>query len=414
MSPTPPQLSIEKRFHISAESPQALNESLRKYIHLLMDSEYSLENISQLALTIEDKKMGEFHFSFFPKSRDQLKRTLEAFLGEANGSSSNKSTRQPKIAFVCSGQGGQWPGMGNRLMEESPVFKKTVEEIDRIYYQMAGWSFLEELRKRENLTVVVNTEVVQPALFALQVGLIEAWKTLGLGPSGFVGHSLGEITAAYGAGILDLKQALTIVYHRSKGQNKFTSKGAMMVVGLTFSDAFMEVLDYDGQVSVAAYNSLGRSILSGDLGYLKTIADKLKSKDIYCDFLPLNVPFHTPMMDAIKDKFLTGLQDLNPKKPVLPFYSTVTGTSMRSKVLDAFHWFSNIRETVFFVDAIENMVLDGFTEFIEIGPHPLHLNDIENLMQKLGKEGIFVPSMEKTEEGIGKLLNGCLRLKKNW
>jgi acyl transferase domain-containing protein len=141
--------------------------------------------------------------------------------------------KRPKLAFVFSGQGGQWAQMGLQLMQREPVFRQWMEEIEALFQQRAGWSLLTELHKIDGESKVNDTVVVQPAIMAIQISLVKLYEHYGIRPAGIVGHSIGEVAAAFAAGALTLKQAILVIYHRSQAQNLASGKGGMLAVGLS-------------------------------------------------------------------------------------------------------------------------------------------------------------------------------------
>jgi polyketide synthase 12 len=154
-----------------------------------------------------------------------------------NKSDSNK----PKIGFIYSGQGPQWFAMGQQLLKTSSVFKDIILRIDSLFSKIADWSLLEEMNKNEATSRIGETRIAQPAIMAIQIGLTEIWKSWGVIPEGVVGHSIGEVAAAYAASALSLEQAVEVIYHRSRGQDKATDKGRMLAVGLPLDAARREI-----------------------------------------------------------------------------------------------------------------------------------------------------------------------------
>ena len=145
------------------------------------------------------------------------------------------NSRNP--VFVFSGMGPQWWAMGQQLYQSEPLFKARLDEADKIFSEISGWSILTEMQKDEHNSQITKTEIAQPANFMLQMGLFELYKSFGITPAAVVGHSVGEVSAAYASGMLDLKQAVHVSYHRSRTQGKTAGTGSMVATGVGLAEA---------------------------------------------------------------------------------------------------------------------------------------------------------------------------------
>ena len=305
----------------------------------------------------------------------------------------------PKIGFIFSGQGPQWFAMGQQLLQTSPLFRDVVERIDTLFRQVADWSLLEEMSRDEASSRVSETRIAQPAIMAIQIGLAELWKSWGVVPEGCVGHSIGEVAAAYTAGSLTLEQAVEVIYYRSRGQHRATDKGKMLAAALTVDEARQLIADVRDVVSIAAINGPAMLTLSGDAEPLERIAKELEAKDVFVRFLRVNVPFHSHHMEPLKDELIESLSHLKPTPAEISLYSTVTGRREDGNHLVSEYWYKNVREPVYFTDALAQMAYDSFDTFIEIAPHPVltvGANDL--LASKHVKSAFIVPSLRRKED----------------
>ncbi|MBX9679350.1 MAG: SDR family NAD(P)-dependent oxidoreductase [Gemmataceae bacterium] len=318
--------------------------------------------------------------------------------------------KAPRLAFVFSGQGGQWAGMGQQLMRSEPVFRQTIEGIDVLFRKLAGWSLIAELIKDEATTKINDTVIVQPAVMAVQIALVKLYEHYGLRPEGIVGHSIGEVAAAFAAGALTLEQAVEVIYHRSQAQNLASGKGGMLAVGLTVEDARIAVKPYAGKVSIAAVNGPAMLTLSGDPEPLQLIAQSLESRGVFNRPVRVQVAYHSHHMDPIKDFMLAPLREVRGVEASLPLYSTVTGRRESGAHLDADYWFQNARNAVLFTDALHQMVQDGFDTFLEIGPHPVLVGGAEALFKTLAADAIIGPAMTRREPEAAVFLQSFARL----
>ncbi len=404
---------------LSAKSAQSLKDNANKYIKFVSETKESLQDICYTALT--RRTHHDHRLAIAASTKEDLIEKLTAFVnGEARqGLASSRVTfgpdAKPKLAFVYSGQGPQWWGMGRELYESEPVFKKVIEDIDAILKEL-GWlkkensSLIKEFLKDEKTSRVNETEIAQPLIFAVQVGLTEMWKSMGVNPDGIVGHSIGEVAAAYASGSIDLSEATRLIYWRSKSQSVAAGKGKMLAVALKQAEAQKVVEPYNGLVCVAVINGPKMLTLSGDTESLEKIAADLEKKDVFNRFLKVDVPFHSHYLDVIKDEFLKSVGKVKTSKESTPLYSAVTGKQIDGKTLNADLWYRNIRETVLFYHAVKEMMRDGYSIFVEIAPHPILSASISDTFEELSKKGAIVPSLRRKDNeklmltsGIGQI-----------
>ncbi|NUO83288.1 acyltransferase domain-containing protein, partial [candidate division KSB1 bacterium] len=174
------------------------------------------------------------------RDREDLASGIEAFINGAARANvcvgTTVTDRRPRVAFVFPGQGTQWPGMGRRLLDCSPVFREAVEEVDALFHPLGSWSILEEMARPAQESRLEETAYAQPALFALQIGLAAMWKSWGVEPDSVLGHSMGEAAAAFVAGALSLDDAVKVIHHRSRLMQRATGTGQMVSVSLPLEE----------------------------------------------------------------------------------------------------------------------------------------------------------------------------------
>jgi acyl transferase domain-containing protein len=307
--------------------------------------------------------------------------------------------------FVFTGMGPQWWAMGHELLQHEPVFRQKAEECDAVFQRVAGWSILAEMKADENHSKITQTQIAQPANFVLQVALTALWHSWGIEPAAIVGHSVGEVTAAYVAGVLDLEEAISVSYHRSRVQKKVAGQGKMLAVKMTQEDVLAILSGHEDQVSIAAINSPTSVTLSGEAKRLEEIAAQLEAKGVFNRFLRVELAYHSPIMEPLKDDLLQSLSALCPKSPAIPLYSSVTGQMVKEASYDAEYWYQNIRQPVQFAKAIQNLNKDGHKLFIEVGPHPVLFTDIKQcLLQNNVRGGSVLTSLRRKQPEIATLL----------
>ncbi|MBF0437480.1 MAG: SDR family NAD(P)-dependent oxidoreductase [Magnetococcales bacterium] len=324
---------------------------------------------------------------------------------------STLSTAQAsRPVFVLTGMGPQWWAMGRTLLAENALFRQIAEKCDAEFQKVAGWSILTEMTRSEAESRITETQFAQPGNFVLQVGLIGLFASWGVEPAAIVGHSLGEVSAAYVSGALSLEDAIQVSFHRSRLQQKAVGTGRMLAVGLTPQECPAILADYDGKVVIAAINSPTSTNLAGDATALEAIAKRLEVRGVFNRFLRVDIPYHSPAMDPLKPELRAALSGIQPRIPTTPLYSTVTGQLVKEAEWGAEYWVQNLREPVLFAATMERMIQDGYGLFIEIGPHPVLGTSIQECLTHQGVTGetLFTLHRSKPEEtslleSLGKL-----------
>jgi acyl transferase domain-containing protein/NADPH:quinone reductase-like Zn-dependent oxidoreductase/surfactin synthase thioesterase subunit/NADP-dependent 3-hydroxy acid dehydrogenase YdfG len=318
--------------------------------------------------------------------------------------------KRPKLAFVFSGQGGQWARMGQQLIQQEPVFRQTIEAVEPLFQKVSGWSLLAELMKDQGASKIDDTVIVQPAVMAIQIALVRLYEHYGIRPQGIVGHSIGEVAAAWAAGALTLGQAVEVIYHRSQAQNLASGKGGMLAVGLSVEEARKVIDGHAERVSIGAVNGPEMLTLSGDPQPLEQIAQALEARGVFNRQVKVQVAYHSHHMEPIKGVMQKALAHSRGAPAATPLYSTVTGRRESGAHLDASYWFQNARQPVLFMDALRSMMKDGFDTFIEIGPHPVLVGGADALFQKMGADASIGPSMTRREPEVVVFLHSLARL----
>ena len=319
--------------------------------------------------------------------------------------------------FVFSGMGPQWWGMGRELLSAGGAFARTAAEIDALFIQISGWSILAEMAKPEAESRIQHTEYAQPANFLLQVALAAELAELGIEPAAIVGHSVGEVSAAYVSGALTLHDALMVSYHRGRLQATTDGTGAMLAAELSESQAWEQISEYgDIDVAVAAINGPGSVTLAARLDAIEKLQRDLDASGVMTRRLQVTVPYHSAMMDPILDELVSVLADIEPQSPDRPLYSTVNAGRVTAAEWDAKYWCANVRKPVRFSETIETLIGEGHRAFLEVGPHPVLSGNIRAILANAAEVGVSVPTLRRGESDhdnvirmIGDLYRaGCL------
>lgn len=339
-------------------------------------------------------------------ARDQFQALAEG----AQISTGRTYATAPKLAFVCTGMGPQWWKMCRGLFDVYPAFTESIFRSDRELSRYTDWSLVDQLRTDENGSRMAETAIAQPANFAIQIALAEQLKEFGIRPDAVIGHSAGEVAAHHLAGLLTFEQAIHVVYQRSRLQQRTSGLGRMLAIGLGV-DVLTQTIDDKAlheigrAVSIAAVNSPSAVTLAGDSDVLDEIAGQLDDARIFNRFLDVQVPYHTHYMEAVRDDLFDVLGGLSSEAGAIPLYSTVTGERLDRYAAGAAYWWQNIRTTVLFEPAIRRMLDDGYTHFVELGPHPVLAPSIIEIAGTQQTDAVVLSAQRRDEDDRRTLLN---------
>ena len=315
--------------------------------------------------------------AFAVQSREELLKALDAFV-EDPAPVSTVEEGERRVAFVFPGQGTQWAGCGRGLYDAHPVFRRAVDAIEEHWLEHSAISLREACfsAQQEELNEV---RLAQPVIFMIQCALVELLKTWGVYADCVVGHSSGEVAAAYASGALSLAEATRLVYHRATLQQRAAGSGRMLPIGLDRAGV-EEILEDMGipfrpaegptQVEIACENAPANTVICGKEAVLRPIMEELDQRRLQNRLLPGNIAFHSTAMDPIKDDALAALCFLNESafEVEAPFISSVTGA--RTDRLDSDYWWSNIRQPVLFAAALDAIQREHRPDVVlEIAPH---------------------------------------------
>lgn len=403
-------------FLLSAKDYHSLKSLADKYLKFLQQTNCELIDICysllirstfykhKLIITCNSKEELCFLLKKFITSNDQIKTNNQIYLNESLPS-------KPKIAYVFSGQGGQWFAMGRHLIANEPIFANSIEVIDVLLQDIAGWSLIKELNKNKPDSLINKTEIAQLAIFAIQVSLVKLLDYSGIKPEGLVGHSLGETAAAYTAGVFNLKEAVYIVYHRGRIQAKQANLGKILAVHIEIEEAKKDIMSYGNRISIATINGPNIVTIAGDTKPLNQLAKIYTERGYFNRFVNVEVPYHSYHMDALKQELIDHLGNTIVKLAAIPLYSTVSAQQESGLHLTGDYWFKNVRYPVLFTDTIKVMIKDGFNLFIEIGPHPLLVEGMRSLFDIESYRGISFSLMNrKFEDEMNYYIQNLTRL----
>jgi acyl transferase domain-containing protein/NADPH:quinone reductase-like Zn-dependent oxidoreductase/SAM-dependent methyltransferase/short-subunit dehydrogenase/acyl carrier protein len=310
-----------------------------------------------------------------------------------------RRTHLPRVAFVMSGQGPQWWGMGRDLFQHEPVFQETIERCDSMMRPWGSFSLMEELGRAEEASQMHRTEIAQPAIFAMQVALARLWKSWGVQPAAIVGHSVGEVAAACVAGVLSLEEAARVIVLRARFMdNCARNEGTMLAIGLDEDAARALIARHDRTLTIAAFNGPRSLTIAGSRLSLEAIAAELELDGVFVRFVQVDHPFHHPLMQPASEALEEALRDLTPKAETVPFFSTVTGRQCAGGACDAAHWGRGVRQPVQFTLAVNALMDAGVDVWLEIGAQPALVHSIQECLAERASKAPVLSSARRERE----------------
>jgi acyl transferase domain-containing protein/surfactin synthase thioesterase subunit/acyl carrier protein len=378
---------------VSAKTPAALQAYVKAYRDLF--SNLDEQEIEKACVATAINRMPfEYRMLLSATSKEELLQTLEHAAEDALQVSPQKLRGEKnKLVMVFPGQGSQWLGMGQELLVKEPVFRAAIEACDLAFQPFVDWSLITQLNATGETSRLNEINVIQPMLFAVQVALAELWISWGIRPDAVVGHSMGEVAAAHISGALSLNDAAAIICTRSLLMRTVSGKGgAMVVTELSLADA-EELVKQFPKLSVAVSNSPKSTVLAGDQQSVTDVIALLEKQELFCRQVKVDVASHSQQMDPLKEPLREALQAVKPNTITTPIFSTVRMKFMEGEEMDKNYWVDNLRGTVQFSYAMQQLMDTEHTVFIEVSAHPVLTNAINECTQGQKTEVVIAPSL---------------------
>lgn len=386
-------------FMISARSAESLRTMAALYGERLSAKDQSAYN--RIASAVAGQRERLSHAAvLMPKTVEAAVKALNtlARTGELPKSSEtgafalehvSTAVRSGRIGFIYSGNGSQWAGMGAELYAAEPRFRQAIDEIDGFFEPLAGWKIAERFHSPKEEWGIERTEIAQPLIFAVQVGVTKCLRACGIDADAVTGHSVGEVASAWAAGCLTLEDAVRVIFERSSLQGRMMGSGTMAAAKLS-EEKLKALLAGYPNVEIAGLNAVDNYTLSGDEAAIDELGPKIKAQGGLFKKLALPYAFHSSRMAPLEADIRSTLADIKPEQGSKAFYSSVKGARLDEvERLDADYWWRNIRRPVLFEGAVSAMMRDGTTQFIEVGPHAILLGYIRATAKSAGKD-VFV------------------------
>lgn len=308
-----------------------------------------------------------------------------------------RSIEQPRIGFVFTGQGSQWPRMGTHLYHAYSIYASAIQKADGVLMDLgASWSLIAELDKSEENSIVDRASVSQPACTALQIALVDLLSSWGVAAHSVIGHSSGEIAAAYAAGILGMEDCMAIAYYRGLVATTLTENpngrsGGMLAVGASQKDTQTLIdatTDAVGDCAIACINSPSSITVSGDVARISQVSALADTRLIWNRRLKVEVAYHSHHMNAVADRYVSLLGEVKPNQDTrIEFHSSLRGHEVEPSALDTSYWIANLTSPVRFSEALTSLCQSkgdskrGVDLLIEIGPHSTLQGPIRQISQ---------------------------------
>lgn len=312
------------------------------------------------------------------------------------------------VGFLFTGQGAQYPGMGQGFYEHLPSFREMLQACDRILEPRIGHSLIDVLYKTDaprKSHPIHQTALTQPALFALETSLAQMLIRWGIQPSAVMGHSLGESAAAYIAGVFSLEDGLHMMAQRGALMQALPKNGLMVAVEADAETVSTTIKAYGDHsaVGIAAYNGPCSIVISGESEAVGSVAQALQDQGVKTVSLRVSHAFHSELMSPMVTPFENFINTLNLHTPDIPLISTVTGYLVTDEITQAVHWGQGVRHPVRFEQAIYTMYDEGIRTFVEIGPHPVLTGmGCKCLLEDAGV--LWLPLLHMRQDGWATLL----------
>jgi malonyl CoA-acyl carrier protein transacylase len=406
---------VERPLHLlclSAKTQEALLQLASRYEqHLAAEPNLELGDICFTANT------GRSHFNYrlsvVASQPESAREKLAAFSAgqETIGVFQGRVNTTNKIAFLFTGQGSQYVGMGRQLYETQPTFREALDKCDRILAPKLEKPLLDVLypQEGENLSSIIDeTAYTQSALFALEYALFQLWKSWGLEPDVVMGHSVGEYVAACVAGVFSLEDGLKLIAERGRLMQTLPPGGEMVSVMASEQQIATLIQPYAQDISIGAINGPESVVISGQSEAINAVCITLEASGIKTKKLNVSHAFHSPLMEPMLASFEKVARQVSFSSPQIKLISNVTGSEVTKEVATPEYWCRHIRQPVRFACSMKSLEKQGVEVLVEIGPKPLMLGMGRLCLPE--HKGLWLASLRPEQDDWQQLLTSLAQL----
>lgn len=330
----------------------------------------------------------------------------------------------PKLGFIFTGQGAQWAGMGAEAMKTFPSFLETIKALDRVLHRLESpplWNLEQTILAPEKLSMIHDAEISQPVCTAVQIAIVDLFSEWDITPSVTVGHSSGEIGAAYAAGLLSAPEAILAAFYRGLAVKRNAPQGTMLAAAVGVKDIVKYISGLSEDVVIACENSPNSVTLSGTIAAIQVAKARLEADGILAKELRTGKAYHSPQMDAVAPVYGHLLsqatrklrrEDLDWHYPRVKMMSSVTGEEFQGEHVPIQYWSDNLRNRVLFDAAFTNLTrtsgLEEVSCFVEVGPHPALAGPFKQICKANGYERFsHIPTFIRKTDSTSQLLKAA-------
>jgi acyl transferase domain-containing protein len=360
-------------FHLlplSARSEPALEQLVARYArHLRAHPDLSMSDVAFTASS------GRSHFRHrlalvVSSSGDAREKIDTIASGGVHADAIRGRTQDStRVAFLFSGQGSQYVGMGRELYQSNRTFRDAMDRCAEILAPYLEQPLLDVIHAPAGETSPLDeTAFTQPALFALEYALVTLWRSWGIEPHAVMGHSVGEYVAACVAGSMSLEQGLKLIAQRARLMQNLQRPGRMAVVFAEEALVGEAIAAYADELSIAAINGPENCVIAGAADAIAAVVDEFESRGIATRTLPVSHAFHSSLMEPMLEEFRAIAGQIRFASPTIPLVSNLTGEPAGPETLTSTYWARHAREPVRFASGMRALRDSGCDVFIEIGP----------------------------------------------
>jgi acyl transferase domain-containing protein len=383
--------SPDRRVHVmtvSARTEQALVQAAAALADDLETRDTSIADICHSA------NAGRSHFDHRIAIAAADRAAFVSALRKTTGASpAHRAATAPSLAFLFTGQGSQYRGMGRELYDSEPVFRRSMDRSDAILRADLGRSILPVVFEDET-GLLDQTAMTQPVIFALEYALFEMWSSWGVRPTFVMGHSLGEDVAACAAGVFSLDDGLRMIAARGRLMQSLPQGGSMVTVFAPEQVVREAIRGFEAELAIAAINGPESIAVSGSTGALDQVVHALTARGVKSRSMTASHAFHSPLMDPILEAFGRITASIALSEPSIELISSLTGAAAgEGELIDPTYWARHVRQPVRFADAIRTLHARGCRTFLELGPAPTLLGLGRRCVEESAAS--WVPSLRK-------------------